>query len=426
LPAPSSVSFHGLDENTSSWGASVLHLPVGTTGKKQWTMFAAEMTHGCTLRHWTTNSEVVLAVADNATGPYTEKFQIIKPWSHNPEAILTTDGEVVVFTVGEGTPAHGPEYPCDEPSPPKPPPSPPPPPIPTGGGVHNYSFVIHHAPVHQVHNNKSAWQAHNATIIGFPIAFALPRVRGGHGGLSNPAPVALPDGRVRVMVHMGYSGYYNSSNQTIAGWSGEVIIEGRTWRGPYSMVSTRDITNCTHCQEDPFMWRDHRHNWHVLYHRLFDNGTHCTISSPVRQRYSCVAASLLCACAVASLLHARALYCTHALRPLYCMHTRCVTHTHRVLPPLTLPAGTDCNGYPRFNPGNERATTLISPPPGPPLSPLSSHPSSLTPPLLLNPDGSVPVRPCKRPEGMSNSLLFALSTPPTSTPLISSPELLLP
>jgi hypothetical protein len=41
-PAPSSVSFHGLDVNKSSWGGSILQLP-SPTGKMQYAMFAAEM-----------------------------------------------------------------------------------------------------------------------------------------------------------------------------------------------------------------------------------------------------------------------------------------------------------------------------------------------------------------------------------------------
>jgi hypothetical protein len=80
LPAPSDVSFHGLNPPlTSSWGGSVLRLPVGTDGEMTWAMFAAEMTHNCLLNHWTTNSEVVLATSDSATGPYKEQFQIIPP-----------------------------------------------------------------------------------------------------------------------------------------------------------------------------------------------------------------------------------------------------------------------------------------------------------------------------------------------------------
>ena len=40
---------------------------------------------------------------------YTERLQIIPPWAHNPEAIHTPDGEVVVYTLGNGIPLHGPE-----------------------------------------------------------------------------------------------------------------------------------------------------------------------------------------------------------------------------------------------------------------------------------------------------------------------------
>lgn len=111
LPAASSVSFHGLNSNRSSWGGSVLRLP-NASGAKVWAMFAAEMTHDCTLRHWTTNSEVVMAVADEVTGPYSEQFQVIPPWAHNPEAILTADGHVVIYTLGDGIPLHGPEVGC--------------------------------------------------------------------------------------------------------------------------------------------------------------------------------------------------------------------------------------------------------------------------------------------------------------------------
>jgi hypothetical protein len=54
------------------------------------------------------------------TGPYTERLQIIPPWAHNPEAIHTPDGEVVVYTLGNGIPLHGPEYRCDITPPPPP------------------------------------------------------------------------------------------------------------------------------------------------------------------------------------------------------------------------------------------------------------------------------------------------------------------
>ena len=41
-----------------------------------------------------------------------------------------------------------------------------------------------------------------------------------------------------------------------------------------NITGCRDITNCTHCEEDPFMWQDHRGHWHVIYHRTYTPYTH--------------------------------------------------------------------------------------------------------------------------------------------------------
>ena len=65
---------------------------------------------------------------------------------------------------------------------------------------------------------------------------------------------------MRVMAHTSY-----------APWAGEVILEAPSWRGPYKVVGSDLIDHgCEYCEEDPFMWQDHRGNWHVLYHRMFD------------------------------------------------------------------------------------------------------------------------------------------------------------
>lgn len=266
LPAQSYESFHGLSEMSSSWGGSILAIP-DKQGHK-YAMFAAEMTNNCTLRHWLTNSEVVLAVADAPTGPYKEMFQVIEPWAHNPEAIATKDGHVAIFTLGDGIPFHGPEVVCngtENPAattefPPKP--SAPPRRL-QSGDTHTVQFTVHYAPLaNGSFAEKAAWAAVNVSIVDFPVEFKFP-------GNWNPAPFELPDGRVRIMVHTGWSGITGN----VTGWSGEVIVEADTWRGPFKLVSSRDITACTFCEEDPFMWQDHRGNWHVLYHRMFDNGT---------------------------------------------------------------------------------------------------------------------------------------------------------
>lgn len=84
----------------------------------------------------------------------------------------------------------------------------------------------------------------------------------------NPAPVAMPSGEVRMMVHT-----------SPAPWAGEAIVSAPSWRGPYSPL-TGDVTTCSNCQEDPFLWKDKRGNWHALFHRMFDPAGKSPIPSP--------------------------------------------------------------------------------------------------------------------------------------------------
>jgi hypothetical protein len=120
LPSPISecgpgCAFHGgdggIDQKTSSWGGSVLK---GDDGK-YW-MFAAEMAQGCSLKHWTTNSQVVSAVSDTAEGPYVRQNIALPPWAHNPEVIRAPDGTWIMYTLGTGsgssTNPWGPEVNC--------------------------------------------------------------------------------------------------------------------------------------------------------------------------------------------------------------------------------------------------------------------------------------------------------------------------
>ena len=140
-----------------------------------------------------------MAVANSPTGPYTEQFQIIPPWAHNPEAIHTTDGNVVIYTLGNGIVGqNGPEYRCDLPNPPPPAPRPPrPPPAPPGPATHTITFIVHYADVNNV-MERSAWKSMNVSVLDFPVEFQFQ-------GNWNPAPVQLPDGRVRIMMHTGWS-----------------------------------------------------------------------------------------------------------------------------------------------------------------------------------------------------------------------------
>ena len=118
---------------------------------------------------------------------------------------------------------HGPQVRCDKnataPPPPAPPHVPPPPP-----GEHQErkdTWVLIHYATNETYGDHTAWKVHNATILDLPTDFQM---RGGAGvglgtyteGNWNPAPVALPDGRVRIMVHTGWSGLPNFKVSTQA------------------------------------------------------------------------------------------------------------------------------------------------------------------------------------------------------------------
>jgi len=304
LPAPNHYSFHGKTKDKTSWGGSVLSHSPNEQKKSQdeqesdvtFYMYAAEMTNSCGLRDWKTNSAVVVATSNDPAGPYVEQEQIISTWAHNPQAIhipkgdSSAEGEEDVWAVytlgdGDGTPIHGPPRDCidgdnegafipdlDEMS------------------LSPRTLVQHEATLrsrrlNSSNNNENTnktvhftihystesplgpFQKHTATILDFPSHYAFP-------GNWNPAPVVLPpndNGKhgVRIMVHTNYP----------TEWSGSVIIEASSWKGPYRPI-TRDITSCVKCQEDPYVWLDHRGYWHALFHRIFDP-IHTTTTPPL-------------------------------------------------------------------------------------------------------------------------------------------------
>ena len=73
-------AYHGHGNDTTSWGASVVRADDGRLY-----MFAAEMTNGCDLGAWRTNSKVVVAVADDPLGPFEYAEDAVAPWAHNPQ-----------------------------------------------------------------------------------------------------------------------------------------------------------------------------------------------------------------------------------------------------------------------------------------------------------------------------------------------------
>mmetsp|Transcript_1750 Transcript_1750/g.2409 ORF Transcript_1750/g.2409 Transcript_1750/m.2409 type:complete len:445 (+) Transcript_1750:86-1420(+) len=92
LPIPSSPGLV-LPNHTSSWGGSVIFHEDGW-----YHMFASEITHGCGLDDWTTNSQVIRARSQSPYGPYVKQQVILPTFSHDANVVLVEHtGEIVLF-----------------------------------------------------------------------------------------------------------------------------------------------------------------------------------------------------------------------------------------------------------------------------------------------------------------------------------------
>jgi hypothetical protein len=233
-------AYHGHGNDTTSWGGSVVEAN-GT-----YYMFVAEMTRGCDLGAWRTNSQVVLAASDDPLGPFDYVMDVVAPWAHNPQVVAAPDGDgglvYALYALGDGVPL-APERDCGGRRR-----------AAAAGAPRNLSranFTIHYA-----RHPTGPWLSHVASILDWPSNWDYGAV-----GNWNPAPMVHPDtGRVFLMAHTSPTAF-----------DGEAIVAADSWRGPYSVVASSTSStwrgSVKHA-EDPFLWVDARGHWHALYHAL--------------------------------------------------------------------------------------------------------------------------------------------------------------
>ena len=82
----------------SSWGGR----PLFDNDTGTWHLYAADMTGGCGLKSWRSNSAIAHAVASNPAGPYQYVDQTLTPWAHNPAAHRAPDGASLIYHIGDG------------------------------------------------------------------------------------------------------------------------------------------------------------------------------------------------------------------------------------------------------------------------------------------------------------------------------------
>jgi hypothetical protein len=79
------------NQNVSTWGARFLQDAAGL-----WHAWASEMTGGCGLDSWTTNSQIVHAVAAAPGGPWARREVVAAVFAHEPDVVRGPAGELVM------------------------------------------------------------------------------------------------------------------------------------------------------------------------------------------------------------------------------------------------------------------------------------------------------------------------------------------
>ena len=78
--------------NVSTWGAPMLRDPATGT----WHAWASEMEYGCGINSWETNSHIVHATAAQPGGPWTRREEVFGSFAHEPDVVLGPAGELVM------------------------------------------------------------------------------------------------------------------------------------------------------------------------------------------------------------------------------------------------------------------------------------------------------------------------------------------
>lgn len=234
--------------NTTSWGGSVIH--DSDTGIYH--MFVAEMSQGCGLNSWTSNSQIAHATSASPEGPYTRRGLVAPPFAHNPTVMRAPDGTWVLYHIGcaDGSPSQ-----CTD----------------CRGGVTgncpSESETVSCTPgttpgvtpktAHVLYADapEGPWQGLNVELqdIGQP-----PHM--GKFGIDNPSPYVFPNGSVLMLGRCDYStvGY----------------IQADQWQGPYRLGSEVGNARSIGGVEDPFLYRDVRGHFHALFHGGHQGGSY--------------------------------------------------------------------------------------------------------------------------------------------------------
>ncbi|KAH7322001.1 hypothetical protein BKA65DRAFT_408073 [Rhexocercosporidium sp. MPI-PUGE-AT-0058] len=241
IPAPLKNGYKKTGIGTSSWGSRIIHR---TPDSRIFDPFLAEFAHDCGLDYWSPYSRIIHATSSTGpSGPYEFAAEVVGTFAHNPTVVYShADGKYLMYYIG--CPYTVPET-CTSPN------------FTCGpGNTNNGESGISVSSS----SDLKTWTSHGQILLGTDDD-------AWDADVTNPSPFPLyspqyPTGEIAL----AYRGCpYNCSGAELV----NLAVAGN-FLGPYRKVQKDPIFE--NPNEDPFLWRDKRGNFHMLLHSLEEGG----------------------------------------------------------------------------------------------------------------------------------------------------------
>ncbi|KID70281.1 uncharacterized protein G6M90_00g085080 [Metarhizium brunneum] len=250
-PAKLDNGYNQTAKGTSSWCNSIVKDPLE---RNLHHLFVSEFSHGCGLDYWAPYSRIIRAESRSGpAGPYEFAAQVQGTFAHNPTVVYSpADREWLMYHIGCPTDVadtcQSKHFSCGAGN--------------TNNGESGIAVMSSRdlrswTPKGQIlkGNNGRGWDADVTNPSAFPL-FSKTSY-GIHGRFDDDTPAVL----------LAYRGCpYNCSGEELI----NVAISETGYAGPYEKVQQDPVF--PNGNEDPFVWRDKRGNYHMLLHSLEPEG----------------------------------------------------------------------------------------------------------------------------------------------------------
>jgi hypothetical protein len=255
-PAKRLSGYNLTADGTSSWCSKIVQDP---WEHDLYHLFASEFTHGCGLDYWAPYSRIIRAESRTGpAGPYTFAAEVQGTFAHNPTVVYSpADREWLLYYIGCPTnvsdTCQSQSFTCGP------------------GNDNNGESGISVLSSRDLRNwefkgqvmkgdNTTDWDADVTNPSPFPLySSSCTRAESTENGGHCPGHTAA-----MLLVYRGCP--FNCGGSELI----NVAISETGYEGPYTKIETQPIFD--EGNEDPFVWRDKRGNFHMLLHSLEPDG----------------------------------------------------------------------------------------------------------------------------------------------------------